>query len=241
MKLALKLTLACTVQGFSVQPIAAAAPARFERDITADDDILKGIDDTKRYKQLVKMMKIHNSNFDDRKFWAYGCNCLMLNDRPLSDPGLGAPVDALDATCKHYKDCLQCVRDEHGDSCLPEMVKYTWKTVLNVPTCLNPTNSCDRALCECDKKFAKEHAEQKDIYDDKFHLFWSPGLEWDPIAKGSCPKVPRPDNNNGGKGGNSNHSQIKCCGGEGNPFVHYDARQRMCCDNGKTSDNAVGC
>ena len=43
--------------------------------------------DTKRYNQLIKMMENYNPNFDDKKYWTYGCNCLMLGDRPMSDPG----------------------------------------------------------------------------------------------------------------------------------------------------------
>ena len=32
----------------------------------------------KRYSQLVDMMKNYNNDFDERKYWAYGCNCLIL-------------------------------------------------------------------------------------------------------------------------------------------------------------------
>ena len=32
----------------------------------------------KRYSQLVDMMEHFNSDFDERKYWAYGCNCLIL-------------------------------------------------------------------------------------------------------------------------------------------------------------------
>ena len=29
--------------------------------------------------------------FDERKYWAYGCHCYLLGDRPLSEMGSGAP------------------------------------------------------------------------------------------------------------------------------------------------------
>ena len=29
--------------------------------------------------------------FDERKYWAYGCHCYLLGDRPLSEMGTGAP------------------------------------------------------------------------------------------------------------------------------------------------------
>ena len=33
---------------------------------------------TRRYSQLTEMMKHHNFEFDERKYWSYGCNCLIL-------------------------------------------------------------------------------------------------------------------------------------------------------------------
>ena len=56
------------------------------------------------------MMDYFNDDFDERKYWAYGCNCLILGDRPMSDPGHGLPVDALDSVCKAYKDCVKCAK-----------------------------------------------------------------------------------------------------------------------------------
>ena len=32
----------------------------------------------KRYFQLIDMMEHYNSEFDERKYWTYGCHCLML-------------------------------------------------------------------------------------------------------------------------------------------------------------------
>ena len=34
----------------------------------------------KRYSQLVDMMEHFNADFDERKYWAYGCNCLILGE-----------------------------------------------------------------------------------------------------------------------------------------------------------------
>jgi len=83
-----------------------------------------GDDDDRRYLQLADMMSFENPDFDERKYWTYGCNCLMLGDRPMSDPGHGPPVDALDKVCKAYKDCLKCARQNHDETCLNEMVRY---------------------------------------------------------------------------------------------------------------------
>ena len=72
------------------------------------------------------MMEHYNADFDERKYWAYGCNCLILGDRPMSDPGHGPPVDALDTVCKAYKDCVKCARMEFGEMCIGEFVKYKY-------------------------------------------------------------------------------------------------------------------
>ena len=37
-----------------------------------------GIDQERRYNQLTDMMSHYNPNFDERKYWTYGCNCLIL-------------------------------------------------------------------------------------------------------------------------------------------------------------------
>ena len=57
----------------------------------------------RRYSDLLKLVKHFTPEFDERKYWAYGCNCLILGDRPMSDPGFGRPVDPLDMICKQYK------------------------------------------------------------------------------------------------------------------------------------------
>ena len=37
-------------------------------------------DSDRRYSQLVDMMGHYNPDFDERKYWAYGCNCLILGN-----------------------------------------------------------------------------------------------------------------------------------------------------------------
>ena len=40
----------------------------------------------RRYSQLVDMMSTYNTEFDEKKYWTYGCNCLILGKfiRPIS-------------------------------------------------------------------------------------------------------------------------------------------------------------
>merc|ERR1712128_19807 len=92
-------------------------------------------DADRRYDDLESIAKKYwnkqgmtgKNKFDDRKYWTYGCHCFLLGDRPMSEMGKGRPVDALDNKCKAYKDCQKCVRAKHGDQCIGEFVRYTWK------------------------------------------------------------------------------------------------------------------
>ena len=44
----------------------------------------------------------------------------MQNDRPMSSPGYGRPVDKLDRLCMEWKTCQRCVKKEFGDNCVGE-------------------------------------------------------------------------------------------------------------------------
>ena len=150
----------------------------------------------RRYQQLMSMIKFHNPDFDERKYFVYGCNCLMLGkfrawetnlnsigDRPLSDPGHGKSVDALDSVCKAYKNCLKCARMTYGNQCIAEFVKYNYGLQDEV-VCKDNSNSCERALCECDSMFAKQHVEAKDVFSTDYHMIMTQGDRsqlWNPI------------------------------------------------------------
>ena len=156
-------------------------------------------DSERRYYQLVDMMLHHNSDFDDNKYFAYGCNCLILGDFPMSDPGHGPPVDALDTVCKAYKDCLKCARITHGEDCLAEFVKYDYTIGNDDIVCSDAVNTCGRDLCMCDKMFAENHATKTDVFNSDYHLFASTlPFGWEP--KSSCPS-----------GGGGGASDPQCC------------------------------
>lgn len=169
----------------------------------------------RRYSQLTGQMNFYNNDFDERRYWTYGCHCLMLGDRPMSDMGKGAPVDALDSVCKQYKECLKCARDEFGDECIGEFVEYGLKTQNGPPTCTNDAGTCGRSLCECDKMFASRHVGATHVFNEDYHLFWSK-TGWD--NEDSC--VP--------KGGGASDPQ--CCGKPDSFSLIYNAYNKQCCD-----------
>ena len=50
---------------------------------------------------------------------------------------------------------------------LGELITYDF-TMPDGPKCGDIQNTCGRALCECDKQFATEHNEHKDVYNQDF-------------------------------------------------------------------------
>merc|ERR1712113_1348690 len=101
-------------------------------------------------------MTHYKPDFDEKKMWAYGCHCMYLGDRPLSGMGSGKPVDVFDKICQDYKNCQKCAREEHGETCIGEFVEYNMDTTQGkVLKCKSKGGSCERELCECDKKFAQ--------------------------------------------------------------------------------------
>lgn len=190
-------------------------------------------DGERRYKQLTKMMAFFNQDFDERKYWTYGCQCLILGDRPMSDPGHGQPVDALDQVCKEYKDCLKCARMEYGDWCIGEFYKYDYRRNKRTDEiqCRDDPNAfdqevsqrnesgCKRKLCECDAAFARAHVDVKHHFNRDYHLFWSTKANgWEPQEE--CIRTP------GGP------HDPQCCGTPTTPSVLYNAKKKQCCPDG---------
>lgn len=205
--------------------VAASASAKNSvRNRRQNDD--RNVDGgAKRYSQLIDQMTLYNNNFDERQYWTYGCHCLMLGDRPMSTMGKGAPLDALDSVCKAYKECQKCARQRFGDMCIGEFVRYGMAVSSGSPVCNDSADSCGRALCECDKKFAQEHVGAIDVYTDDYHRFYS-SPEFDSDAM--C--IP----NGGGV------TDPQCCNNSANdgPYVLYNAVNKECCADGSTA--AIG-
>ena len=84
-------------------------------------DILK---QPRRYRDLDSMIQKINPRFDPRQYWAYGCHCFSMDDRPMSGTGRGRPVDKFDHLCKIYKDCQKCARTLFGEVLNQYLVKH---------------------------------------------------------------------------------------------------------------------
>lgn len=170
----------------------------------------------RRYNDLLAIVMHYEKGFDERKYWAYGCNCLILGDRPMSEMGKGKPVDDLDFICRDYKSCQRCARMEFGKDCIGEMVKYNWKSINGEVVCTDDAGTCKRNLCECDLDYAKKIPGVINVFDNNYHLFWSTN-GWKPET--DCKRTP-------------GTSQPECCQVNDGPFKIFNTLKQECCQDG---------
>ena len=177
----------------------------------------------RRYVDLSLMSSKHwkkqgnGRDWDERKFWGYGCHCFMVGDRPMSDMGHGKPVDALDSACRLWKDCQKCVRENHGDDCIGEMRKYTWKYSSKQQTfvMMNKPGTCEREIGECDLKFVFDTYANKDSYNEDFNYFFG-GFDKND-DQDSCPSTP------------GTPVAHQCCGGYTSAWYWISSNNQQCC------------
>lgn len=176
----------------------------------------------RRYVDLAEMNYKHwqkngaKGEWDERKFWGYGCHCFMVGDRPMTEMGHGIPVDNLDSSCRQWKECQMCVRQNHGDECIGEFVKYTWKyNAKKGFQILNDQGTCARELGECDKKFVLDTFNNKGVYDEKNNYFYGGFDRHD--RDQSCPPA------------NGAVVVHECCGGFDKHWTWMGTNKNQCC------------
>lgn len=178
----------------------------------------------RRYGDLAEMSLKHwkkqgnGREWDERKYWGYGCHCFMLGDRPMTEMGHGTPVDGLDSACHKWKLCQRCAREKHGDTCIGEFVKYTWKFSGQLQTfvMLNEAGTCERELGECDMKFVIDTHANKDFYEEENNVFYG---NFDKSDQNSCPR--------------SSNTPVdhECCGGHSSAWIWMATNRQQCCKN----------
>jgi len=136
--------------------------------------------ETLRKYELLKLMTIYLQPDEETKwskFSGYGCYCFQSYDNEFWK-GQGLPKDDIDKSCRSLSMCYHCIQSE--ETCSPD-VKYEFIGLEDSATgdraimCLNPTGSCERNVCECDKRMAEELRRESEtfnvIYDSQFALF----------------------------------------------------------------------
>jgi len=174
----------------------------------------------------------------------YGCHCWPKSDKEHL-AGSGKPLDQVDSACWALKTCHKCIEidyplnEDRPQGCDPVTTKYKAKLSrqengeLEI-TCSNSLNKkgsnngdCKRSLCECDKAFAENFAnnfeewdasnwklEEKGEYDDKCKK----------VFRGSMERL------------TSGEGKDQCCGNypAKKPF---NSQTHQCIDGEVTQDN----
>ena len=81
-----------------------------------------------------------SEKFDERKYWAYGCHCFMLGDRPMTDDRpmpFGMPKDVLDAQVSFNFSILASFETKKSDFDLEIYFNFTnllvWGNIVMTP------------------------------------------------------------------------------------------------------------
>jgi len=138
-----------------------------------------GLETLRKY-ELLKLMTIYlqpDEQVKWSKFSGYGCYCFQSYDNEFWK-GQGLPKDDIDKSCRSLSMCYHCIQSE--ETCSPD-VKYEFIGLEDSATgdraimCLNPTGSCERNVCECDKRMSEELRRESEtfnvLYDSQFALF----------------------------------------------------------------------
>lgn len=154
-----------------------------------------------------------------KDFQNYGCHCLPEGAKKISAMGYGAPVDAVDASCRSFHQCYRCLEDEHADEtkgCNGEDTKYGFTAAktngVRAVTCTDPVGTCQYNACQCDLQLATRLAET--------------GAEWDMSHHASQGGFDRDAQCI--RGGNGNQFQ-ECCGDKTTFPFNQIRRTGQCC------------
>ena len=113
----------------------------------------------KNRPELISMLNNYNADFNvnSEYYTEYGCNC--LGDLERSGVGGGVTLDMLDRGCKHWHNCLRCAQESYDESCTSDKAAYRMTLDNGDVQCKNGVDTCKRAICECDKRFAMTMGE----------------------------------------------------------------------------------
>ena len=127
----------------------------------------------RRYTDLLKLVKHYTPEFDERKYWAYGCNCLILGDRPMSDPGHGRPVDALDMICKQYKVFQKYILDViymiSTNACLYEVVGESINFFFRIAKNVSAENTVTNVLASLSSTTGASAVANQNVQTSQVH------------------------------------------------------------------------
>lgn len=139
-----------------------SASSNSQKNEAAQFDDFAGQNTLEKYELLKYMMLyLQPAEFQDwNRFSGYGCWCFQNVDNEFWK-GQGLPKDEIDKTCRKLSMCYHCIGNDYPVAmCSPE-TRYNFIGLEDSVTsdrfieCLDQHGSCERHICECDKKFAE--------------------------------------------------------------------------------------
>jgi hypothetical protein len=198
----------------------------------------------------------------------YGCHCLPEGSHELGKKTFGKTVDRIDGACKAFNQCYQCLKLESGKNaednqglerfgknsetdfddevCEGARTAYRFSLRLDVDTgkkdvvCLNAEGTCQRNVCECDKKLAFSLSRLENTWNKKYHSQRNWKGDW--VYSNECVR---------GGGGNNYTPAEQCCGDsfpnkipqQGGKqccgYRPFDLDKKHCCDAEKSKVRAT--
>lgn len=142
----------------------------------ASSDQDKSLKTLQRFAELVDMIMYLQKVPFFGQYWYYGCWCAPEGFFNTAKQGYGAPVDAIDRSCRSMSYCYECAQLDHGSECNTEEVSYRWHGYLENGNkrimCDDEPGTCGHSLCSCDKNLAEELALHEDKWNLHHHHKW---------------------------------------------------------------------
>lgn len=165
---------------------------------------------------------------------SYGCWCQLFSSLWTHHSAKkGTPVDHLDAACRSWSKCHECIRMDYSecDPLTDDYGKLAYNTHLDYISCQFAANegTCGRSACECDVRLANSLYEfSYDFQQENTEMnYFDPAQQCKSsgLADGQAMMVDQ------------------CCGTSPNRFPYFSDNGKRACCNGKTYDaeNLVCC
>jgi len=143
---------------------------------------IKYMTPARKFKQLKMLVLWLQESQEFGRYCYYGCHCMPEGSHNLLGNGYGVPVDSIDRSCKNFFQCYECAKMEDS-TCQGDKVKYKYRLVQDQTTgekkveCVNKEGSCQRNICECDKRWSEKLAQIEGDFDPRYHKNRGVGIE----------------------------------------------------------------
>lgn len=129
-----------------------------------------------RFAELIDMIMYLQRVPFFGQYWYYGCWCAPEGFLRTVGSGYGKPVDAIDHSCRDMSECYECAQMDYGEDCTTAEVNYRWhgeeEDGVKYVHCDDAVDSCQYAICSCDKKLAEDLKNNERAWNLHNHQKW---------------------------------------------------------------------